>query len=411
MSDPENTAADKAARDANYQRTLAMPRQPSEEEQVMLDALAKDAKNHLDMAVRRWPETRRLLANSEKSGTPGMGSDVEYAPLFTESLEALGPIVAEFGLAAFEGEVPAMSVELIRVAMHALQFYPGHMPLTLAAGFLIKALLDRNIMQRGPNILEHETVLMLKCKKVLLLNMEDLVVQKLYRNLLLNLGYLRLDAIAKKQIRKALHTAHILMMPKVGGGQERVPTTVQDVLPAGKKVVLQQELQEALIFLTPPVATLQDVLQCLAKVVEKGQFVLMCDDEHVEFKTQVAVFAAWCLAGCIRESDNASFFGNLEVGRQACLLLYQMAAGCMQENATYLVEEHRQSLCDLDIPEHLFELRKRLHAKSGSPDEARIDWLSVRLGRTRLHRAMDGRGPGPVSAPAAKRRRGEGGSA
>ena len=409
MSDPENTAADKAARDANYLRTLAMPRQPSEEEQDKLVALAKDAKNHLDMAVHQWPMTRQLLAESQKYSAPGLRQDIEYAPLLTESLEALGPIVAKFGLAAFDGEVQAMSQELTIVAKHALLFYPGYVAVTLTAGILIKALLDRNIMQRGRNILEHESVVMRNCKNVLLLNVEDLAVQKLYRNLLLNFGYLRLDPIAKVQIRKALHTAQVLMTPSVGSGQERVPTTLQDVLPAGKKVVLEQELQEVLIFLTPSVATLEDVLQCLAKVVEKGQFVCMCDDEHVEFKTQVAVFAAWCLAGCIRESENASFFGNLVVGRQACVLLYQMAAGCMQENATHLFEEHRQILCDLDIPKLLLVLKLRLHADGGSPDDACIDWLFVRLERTPLQ--MDGSGPGPVGAPAAKRRRGEGGSA
>ena len=375
MSDPtKEAAADKAVFDAKCQRTLAMLRKPSEEEQAKQDALAKAAKNHHNMAVCQWPETRLQLAKSQKYGTPGSTQDVQYAPLFTESLEALGPIVAEFGLAAFDGEVQAMSLELINAARHALQFYPGNMPVTLAAGFLIKALSDRNILQ-------NETDLTLKCKKALMLNVEDLGVQKLYRNVLLHFGHRCLDPIAKVQMEKQMQTTLILMTPSVGGGKERVPTT------------------------------LQDVLQCLAKLVKYGQFVLMCDDEHFEFKTQVAVFAAWCLAGCIRESENACFFGNLVVGRQACVLLYQMAAGCMQENATYLVEEHRQSLCDLDIPKQMVELRQRLHARDGLPADARMGWLIVRLGRTPLHRAMDGSGPGPVGAPAAKRRRGEGGSA
>ena len=68
-------------------------------------------------------------------------------------------------------------------------------------------------------------------------------------------------------------------------------------------------------------------------------------------------------------------------------------------------------LCGLDIPKHLLVLQQRLHAQGGSPDDACIDWLLVRLGRTPLHHAMDGSGPGPVGEPAAKRRRGEGGSA
>jgi len=103
------------------------------------------------------------------------------------------------------------------------------------------------------------------------------------------------------------------------------------------------------------------------------------------------------------------------VGRAACTLLYIMATNCMQQDSKYLVEADLLSLCALDLPQLFFELRQRLHAQIGSPDDAHIDWLFVRLHQTPLHRAPSGNRPAANEAthdaPDAQRGRAAGGSA
>ena len=83
-------------------------------------------------------------------------------------------------------------------------------------------------------------------------------------------------------------------------------------------------------------------------------------------------------------------------GRQACELLFKMAAGCMQLDSEYLVEEDRQFLCSMDMTRLLFEF-----SNTCSEEIPHITWLLLRLGRDALFRALSAR----------KRSRGEGGSA
>ena len=87
-----------------------------------------------------------------------------------------------------------------------------------------------------------------------------------------------------------------------------------------------------------------------------------------------------------------------------------MATSSLQRDREYLVEEDRRWLCSLGLPQLLFEFDN-----SFTDDDQQIDWLSKRLQRTPLNRALNGKRPAPAdaaaNAPADKRSRAAGGSA
>ena len=65
----------------------------------------------------------------------------------------------------------------------------------------------------------------------------------------------------------------------------------------------------------------------------------------------------------------------------------------MQLDKDYLVEADRYTLSDLKLPQLMFELRGRLHQLGGPSDDAKIEWLFMRLNRTPQHRLFkDGLG-------------------
>jgi len=376
--------AETAARNtAAIERTTFRFRQPTSAELAVQQRAQAAAADKTARAVLRRPSNSESIAQFQQCNRD-QDRHARHAPKAIGLLHTLAANVAEFGAAAFDGPEEEVSQTLNTVAKNGMYWYCGLVQAVLAAGALIKALSDRNM-------LEQQDVILDACKSALQLHAADVRVHKLFRDVLLHCGHRCLDPIAKVLLERDLQTALILMTPWAQNAQE-------------------DHGQQALLTIR------QDVLQCLEALLNRATFVLMCDDEHDEFKTLVAVFATWCLHGCLREST-ACFFGDLNVGRKAGCLLYQMAAGCMQNDSEYLEEEERQMLCRHDVPKLLFELRQRMPAASTSRVAGRIEWLLQRMGRDPLHRALS-RNTAPMRplpsaaerAPAAQRR-GEGGSA
>jgi hypothetical protein len=81
----------------------------------------------------------------------------------------------------------------------------------------------------------------------------------------------------------------------------------------------------------------------------------------------------------------------------------------MQQDEDNLHEEDRKLLCLFCLPQHIFTLQQR-HNAQGVRRDARIKWFFVRVQITDRYRAYSMPSP-PANEPAAKRCRGEGGSA
>ena len=386
MSDHANEAAAAAALKARLdaemsaiitastELTTFRYQQPTPAEQAIQQRAQAAAADKNARAVLLQPANSDLLGQLKLCG-----QHCALGPLkFLEVVKALVPIVLEYGLAAFDGDKD-VSLELSNAAAKALHNYHDNIEVALVAGSLFEALSDHNMLKDIPLAME-------SCKSALILHGVDKRVQRLYGSVMMGYGYLHLDQQDHVVLRKELEKARIFMTPlSVEEGQQAVPITPQEVL------------------------------QCLTRVTEHACFQIMCYGEQVEYKIQVAEFAVWCLTGSVHQVHDASFFGDRYVGRQACALLYQMATCSLQRDREYLVEEDLRWLCSLDLHQLLFEVRLQLQILDGTHDDAHIEWLFVRLQRTPLYQAMSGKRPAPVeasvAAPAAKRGRGEGGSA
>ena len=362
-------------------RTNFLFRGPSPAEQAVQQRAEAAAADHSARAVLARPAMVALLAQLRLCD-----QHTKQGPrCFLELAQALVPSVVEFGRAAFdasgafEGDAREVSKAMTFAAQGALYNFPEDLDVALVAGALIEALSDHNKLERSGLTFE-------SCKSALVLHGEHMGVQRLYREVLRGYGSGSLDQPHLIMVRRALQEARAFMAPPVSEGQPAVPIAPQAVL------------------------------RCLLQLEHNAHFVLMCCGEHVEFKARIALVAAWCLAGSLREDRRASFCGDLHVARAACVLLYKTAAGCMQLDGECLVEAQRRSLCDLELPQLFFELRQRLHKEGGSPDDAHIEWLFVRLQRE--YRVGDKRpaaeafeAPDAPDAPDAPRARGSGGSA
>jgi len=351
MSDPTGWVAETEERRANYARTQAMLEDPSVRAERKRALDAAEAKNAL--ALLEQPATGLMLVLLQlRSLNPVSG------PLkLSEVVNELAPIVLEYGPAAFDKDKEELSLALSTAAADALQLYHTDVVVTLDVGALLQALSRHNMLENIPNVMS-------TCKSALIVHLTDTRVQVLYRRLMLGYGYGSLEDAHVDMVDMALATARRLML--------------QDAPPTSK-----------------------EVLECLTHLLANALFVLMCSGQCLEYKKAVAEYVIWCLAGCTGALHGAAFYGDQSVGRQACELLFKMAAGCMQLDSEYLVEEDRQFLCSKDLTRLLSEF-----GNSCSDDIPHITWLLVRLGRDALFPLFSG--PGVQDR---KRSRGEGGAA
>jgi len=346
------------------ERTLAWLQEPSPEERVARErALASAAEKHA-LAVLQRPAAGALLVELQAlSAEPVEGlhkqsaGPVEGPHKLSEVLKQLAPIVMEYGGAAFDGDEQAVALALSNAAADALDMCYKNVTVTLDAGALLQALSCHNMLENVPNVMS-------TCKSALMVHILDVRVHELFRRVMLGYGYGCLDDAHVVNVERELAKARSLM-------QEAGPVTSKEVL------------------------------QCVTSLCTNANFVLMCYGEQQEHKKLVAEFATYCVAGSVRAEHGAAFYGTQAVGRQACELLFKVAAGCMQLDSEYLIEEDRQFLCSMDLTRLLFDF-----ANSCSDDVPHITWLLVRLGRDAQFRLFSGPG-----VPLRKRSRGEGGSA
>jgi len=337
-----------ASRLENFERTQARLNEPSPEERVARElALGAAAEKHA-LAVLQKPAAGGLLVELQALSV----DPVEGPHKVSEVLHQLAPIVKEYGGAAFDGDKKAVALALSNAAADVLDMCYKDVIVTLDVGALLGALSWHNMLENVPNVMS-------ACKSALRVHLKDTRVHALYRKVMLGYGYGSLDDAYVVMVDRALANARRLMLPDAP-------------------------------------STSKEVLTCLTHLLANAQFVLMCSGQCIEYKKDAAEYATWCLAGSIRAQHGAAFHGDQSVGRKACELLFKMAAGCMQLDSEYLVEEDRQFLCSMDMTRLLFEF-----SNTCSEEIPHITWLLLRLGRDALFRALSAR----------KRSRGEGGSA
>ena len=344
MSDPSKLGAGKRPDGMDFLNWLRDP--GPEQREARKRALDAAAANNA-LAVLERPAAGELLVELELCiSDPVLGPHK-----LSEVLKQLAPIVLDYGRAAFDND--KVSLALSNAAVDALDLYYKDVIVTLDVGPLLKVLASQNMLENVANVMS-------ACKLALLLHVEDMRVQELYRRVMQSYGYGCLDHAHVVMVERALANARRLM------------------------------LQDAPL-------TSKEVLKCLTHLLTNAQFVLMCSGQCLEYTEAVAQYAIWCLAGCRSAQRAAASLCDKEVGLQACALLFKMAAGCMQQNSERLVEKDRQWMCSKGLLSLLFDFD--MSFDFDIDENEHITWLMTRLRRTSL------------GVPGEKRSRGEGGAA
>ena len=131
----------------------------------------------------------------------------------------------------------------------------------------------------------------------------------------------------------------------------------------------------------------ENILDCLHKLRFHAEWALMSIEQIGRLTAPVAQFAVWCMQNFAPDTP-----ANRYLGETACRVLFNQAAGCMQDDDDRLLETGRRHLVNLGVE----PLWTRFSVGSDS-DEVDFEWLAARLQ--------------PAPAPSDKRGRAAGGSA
>ena len=137
------------------------------------------------------------------------------------------------------------------------------------------------------------------------------------------------------------------------------------------RVNLLQELKKATKFQKDGagVSPVHHVADCLQAVMHNACWAVMDPDDQSHFRTPVTAFAVWCMTNFASHSS-----GNSHVGMKGVMVMYHMAAGCMQVDNEHFLEEDRISLNKLDLTTLLLMVET-----DSDHDHSKIKWLLDRL--------------------------------
>ena len=160
-------------------------------------------------------------------------------------------------------------------------------------------------------------------------------------------------------------------------------------LPMYKCVSMNQQLDVARQFQALPASASKRelIVDCLHILLAQAEWERMSAEQIKLFKAPVLEFIAWCMQNFAPDRPENSY-----VGETACRVLFNLVAGCMQENDDRLLETSRCHLVNLN-----FGPLWKLFSVDPVTDKVDFKWLSERLDR-----------PPPLSH---KRGRAAGGSA
>jgi len=137
------------------------------------------------------------------------------------------------------------------------------------------------------------------------------------------------------------------------------------------RVNLLQELEKATKFQKDGagVSPVHLVADCLQAVMNNACWAVMDPDEQSYFQTPVTAFAVWCMTNFASYSS-----GNSHVGMKGVMVMYHMAAGCMQVDNEHFFEDDRCSLNKLDLTTLLLMV-----VADSDYHHSKIKWLLDRL--------------------------------
>jgi len=144
-------------------------------------------------------------------------------------------------------------------------------------------------------------------------------------------------------------------------------------LPTHKSVWIHEELDMASEFQALPASASkhEHILDCLHLLLSHAQWELMSAEQIKLFKAPVLEFIAWCMQNFAPDRRENSYLGET-----ACRVLFNLVAGCMQEDDNKLIEISRCHLLNLN-----FGPLWTLFSVDPVSDKVDFKWLAERLNR------------------------------